>query len=122
MHAVHSTFSPRMPARRGAMVLLAAIAAGLALSAPARAETTIRFWHAMNGVLGEVLDAQVARFNASQKDYKVVATYKGTYEEVMQAGLAATGAQAPHVLQVWPWRSSRLFWPDRRAPECCRSC
>ena len=101
MHAVDTPSSPRMPARRGAMVLLAAIAAGLALSAPARAETTIRFWHAMNGVLGEVLDAQVARFNASQKDYKVVATYKGTYEEVMQAGLAATGAQAPHVLQVF---------------------
>src|SRR6202007_3120185 len=41
-------------------------------------------------------------FNASQKEYKVVAIFKGTYDESMTAAIAAFRAgNAPHILQVF---------------------
>jgi sn-glycerol 3-phosphate transport system substrate-binding protein len=41
-------------------------------------------------------------FNASQKDYKVVPTFKGSYDESMTAAIAAFRAgNAPHILQVF---------------------
>ena len=41
-------------------------------------------------------------FNASQKEYKVVPTYKGTYDESMTAAIAAFRAgNAPHIQQVF---------------------
>src|SRR6185503_2116978 len=41
-------------------------------------------------------------FNASQKDYKVVPVYKGSYDESMTAAIAAFRAgNAPHILQVF---------------------
>ena len=41
-------------------------------------------------------------FNASQKDYKVLPVYKGSYPESMTAAIAAFRAgNAPHILQVF---------------------
>ena len=41
-------------------------------------------------------------FNASQKDYKVVLTFKGLYDESMTAAIAAFRAgNAPHIPQVF---------------------
>ena len=40
----------------------------------------IRVWHSMSGVRGAEFDRLVARFNASQKQFRVVATYKGAYD------------------------------------------
>lgn len=82
-----------------------ALAAGftaLALSGPARAQVEIQWWHSMTGGLNDwVLDLS-AGFNASQKDYKIVPTYKGTYDETMPAAVAAFRAgNAPHILQVF---------------------
>jgi sn-glycerol 3-phosphate transport system substrate-binding protein len=82
-----------------------ALAAGftaLALSGPARAQVEIQWWHSMTGGLNDwVLDLS-AGFNASQKDYKIVPTYKGTYDETMPAAVAAFRAgTAPHILQVF---------------------
>jgi sn-glycerol 3-phosphate transport system substrate-binding protein len=81
---------------------LAAGFAALALSGPARAQVEIQWWHSMTGGLNDwVLDLS-AGFNASQKDYKVVPTYKGTYDETMPAAVAAFRAgTAPHILQVF---------------------
>ncbi len=82
-----------------------ALASGLfamALSGPAQAQVEIQWWHSMTGGLNDwVLD--LARdFNASQKDYKIVPTYKGTYDETMPAAVAAFRAgNAPHILQVF---------------------
>ncbi len=82
-----------------------ALAAGftaLALTGPARAQVEIQWWHSMTGGLNDwVLDLSNG-FNASQKDYKVVPTYKGTYDETMPAAVAAFRAgTAPHILQVF---------------------
>jgi sn-glycerol 3-phosphate transport system substrate-binding protein len=81
-------------------LLLAAL--GLGAGAPARAVTEIQFWHAMDGALGDQLKPIVDRFNGSQKDYRVVAVYKGSYDETLAAGLAARlQGKAPHILQVY---------------------
>ena len=50
----------------------------------------------------ELVDAIAAGFNATQKEYKVVATFKGSYPESMTAAIAAFRAgNAPHLLQVF---------------------
>jgi sn-glycerol 3-phosphate transport system substrate-binding protein len=62
----------------------------------------INWWHAMRGARGETVQKIVDGFNNSQKDYRVVATYKGEYDEVVNAGVAAVRAgKQPHILQVF---------------------
>ena len=71
-------------------------------STSAYAKTQIQWWHAFGGRLGELLDEQVKKFNASQNDYEVVHTRKGNYSETLNAGIAAFRAkQQPHVLMVF---------------------
>jgi len=80
----------------------AALAAALVAATPAAAQTEIQWWHSMGGALGEALNELATKFNDSQKEYKVVATYKGSYPESMTAAIAAFRAgQAPHILQVF---------------------
>src|SRR6478672_846382 len=58
---------------------LAALAA--ALTVPAAAQTEIQWWHSMGGALGEWVNDLAKDFNASQKDYRIVPTFKGSYAE-----------------------------------------
>ena len=77
-------------------------AAVLAFATGAQAQTEIHWWHSMGGALGDKLSELANKFNASQKDYKVVPSYKGTYPESMTAAIAAFRAgNAPHILQVF---------------------
>jgi len=70
--------------------------AGSALAKPIE----INWWHAMRGARGEVVQEIVDGFNASQSDYKVLPVYKGSYDEVVNAGVAAVRAgKQPHILQ-----------------------
>ncbi|TAG33258.1 MAG: sn-glycerol-3-phosphate ABC transporter substrate-binding protein UgpB [Polaromonas sp.] len=79
---------------------LATLAACLPLTS--HAQTEIQWWHSMGGALGEWVNDQAKDFNASQKDYKVVPTFKGSYDESMTAAIAAFRAgNAPHILQVF---------------------
>src|SRR5678810_585138 len=74
----------------------------LLCSASAHAQTEIQWWHSMGGALGERVNELAGKFNASQKDYKVVPAYKGQYPESMTAAIAAFRAgNAPHILQVF---------------------
>ncbi len=85
---------------RYAAAALAAFTACLPLSS--HAQTEIQWWHSMGGALGEWVNDQAKDFNASQKDYKVVPTFKGSYDESMTAAIAAFRAgNAPHILQVF---------------------
>jgi sn-glycerol 3-phosphate transport system substrate-binding protein len=91
-----------MTIRRILLASLAATALAFGAVAPARAATDIQLWHAMDGALGAQLDAIVQRFNAAQSDFRVVAVYKGSYDETLAAGLAARlQGSAPHILQVY---------------------
>jgi len=79
------------------------VLAALALAATsASAQTEIQFWHSMGGALGDKVSELATKFNATQTQYKVVATYKGSYGESMTAAIAAYRAgNAPHILQVF---------------------
>ena len=85
--------------------LLAAAPAGAVLASAANAAsppTSIALWHAMGGALGDTLQASVDKFNASQSDYQVQATYKGTYADLLTASIAAwRGGKAPSIAQVF---------------------
>ena len=80
-----------------------ALATVLALGTTgAMAQTEIQWWHAMGGALGEWVNDLAKGFNESQKEFKVVPVYKGTYDESMTAAIAAFRAgNAPHILQVF---------------------
>jgi sn-glycerol 3-phosphate transport system substrate-binding protein len=81
---------------------LAAAAAVAAFALPVHAQTEIQWWHSMGGALGEWVNDMAKDFNATQKDYKIVPTFKGSYDESMTAAIAAFRAgNAPHVLQVF---------------------
>ncbi len=51
---------------------------------------------------GRTVQKIVDSFNNSQSEYKVIPTYKGEYDEVVNAGIAAVRAgKQPHILQVF---------------------
>ncbi len=81
---------------------LAALALAASLAVPAHAQTEIQWWHSMSAALGDWVNDLAKDFNASQKDYKIVPTFKGSYDESMTAAIAAFRAgTAPHILQVF---------------------
>ena len=66
------------------------------------AQTEVQWWHSMVAVNGEWVNDLAKDFNASQKDFRVVPTFKGTYDESMTAAIAAFRAgNAPTILQVF---------------------
>jgi sn-glycerol 3-phosphate transport system substrate-binding protein len=82
--------------------LTGALALAALMSGPAHAQTEVQWWHSMGGALGEWVNDLAKDFNASQKDYKVTPTFKGSYAESMTAGIAAYRAgNAPHMIQVF---------------------
>ena len=81
---------------------LSAAALAAVLAFPAHAQTEVQWWHSMGGALGEWVNDLAKDYNASQKDYKIVPTFKGSYDESMTAAIAAFRAgNAPHILQVF---------------------
>jgi len=80
---------------------LALLSAGL-FSANLQAQTEIQWWHSMEGANNDKVNELANKFNAGQKDYKIVPVYKGKYPESMTAAIAAFRAgNAPHLLQVF---------------------
>src|ERR1700755_511915 len=81
----------------------AATAVTLAIAAsPAHAVTEIQWWHAMTGPNNDVVVKLANDFNASQSDYKIVPTFKGSYADTLNAGIAAFRAgNAPGIMQVF---------------------
>jgi len=81
---------------------LSAVVLAAVFALPAQAQTQIQWWHAMSGPLGEWINDLAKDFNASQKEYVVVPTYKGSYGEAFTAAMAAYRAgNAPDILQVY---------------------
>ena len=83
-------------------VRLSLAALALAFALPAQSQVQIQWWHAMSGPLGDWVNDLAKDFNASQKQYVVVPTYKGGYPETFTAAMAAFRAgNAPDILQVY---------------------
>src|SRR5262245_24959410 len=77
----------------------------LALCAASAAAVEIRVWHSMSDLRGAEFARLVARFNASQSQYRVVATYKGVFDEAVVEVVTARGSKsfarrAPHLVQA----------------------
>ncbi|MGJ5138545.1 sn-glycerol-3-phosphate ABC transporter substrate-binding protein UgpB [Bradyrhizobium oligotrophicum] len=67
----------------------------------AQAATEIVWWHAMSGELGRQVDRLAADFNASQSDYRIVPSYKGSYTETVTAAIFAFRSRSqPAIVQV----------------------
>jgi sn-glycerol 3-phosphate transport system substrate-binding protein len=71
-------------------------------ASPAFAVTEIQWWHAMSGPNNDVVVKLANDFNASQSDYKIVPSFKGSYADTLNAGIAAFRAgNAPGIMQVF---------------------
>jgi sn-glycerol 3-phosphate transport system substrate-binding protein len=82
--------------------LLLSTAALAAMTVTASARTEIQWWHAMGGELGARLEAVAEGFNASQSEYRIVPTFKGSYAETLTAAIAAFRArEQPAIVQVF---------------------
>ena len=90
---------------RFARTLAAAAMTALLGSSLAAAQTgpvQIEFWHGLTQPLGGMLEQIATDFNASQTGYKVNASFKGQYPEVMTAAIAAFRAgNAPGIVQMF---------------------
>ena len=101
---------------------LAFLAAGTvaALSAaPALAATDVPFWHAFSPdiKLGKVLTRYAEEFNASQDDYRIVLTHKGTYDDTVNATIAAYRAgKQPAIVQIHAPAAPTLIFSDAVKP------
>jgi sn-glycerol 3-phosphate transport system substrate-binding protein len=99
-----ATAKPRVSRR-----LLLGAAAALALGGLSglsnvfrQQKVQIQFWHGFTGTLAGQLEQLVAGFNASQNQYQVVPSNKGTYPETMVASIAAFRAgNPPHIVQMF---------------------
>ena len=88
---------------KSALRLLQALAAtaAVAFATPAWAVTEIMWWHAMSGELGRQLEKLAADFNASQGEYRIVASYKGNYTETVTSAIFAFRSRSqPAIVQV----------------------
>jgi len=71
-------------------------------TASAQAATELQFWYANTGTVADRINDVVTSFNHSQSSYRVVAVYKGTYEDTLTAAVAASrSGNAPHIVQVF---------------------
>ncbi len=81
---------------------LAIAAAVLLAPLSSQAQVEVQWWHSMVAVNGEWVNDLARDFNASQKEYKIIPVFKGSYDESMTAAIAAFRAgNAPHILQVF---------------------
>jgi len=73
-------------------------AAGLAY--PAAIE--IRLWHGMSGAPAAELDRLIARYNASQKEFRVVSYFQGPYDDVIADDIKTRRGtrRSPQIVQV----------------------
>lgn len=95
-----------MRTMRHARWLLAGLAGLLVAAgpspAPTQAATEITFWYGLTQPLGGLLEQIAADFNGSQTQYRVNATFKGSYPETMVAAIAAFRAgNPPHIVQMF---------------------
>src|SRR5260221_11234841 len=81
--------------------VLASVAAG-SLSQAQKPVIELQWWHAMTAANNDRVNKVADGFNATQSDYKVVPSYKGTYAETLTGTIAAFRAgSAPHITQVF---------------------
>jgi ABC-type sugar transport system, periplasmic component len=83
-------------------LLLAVAAVAAVAPSGAQQKVQVEFWHGLAQPLGGILEKIVADFNASQSQYQVNPSFKGSYPETMVGAIAAFRAgNAPHIVQMF---------------------
>jgi sn-glycerol 3-phosphate transport system substrate-binding protein len=83
------------------MLRIALLSLALICCAAQALAAEIRVWHSMSGVRAAEFERLIASFNRSQKQFRVVATYKGAYDEaVVEAYTSRRSPRAPHLVQA----------------------
>jgi sn-glycerol 3-phosphate transport system substrate-binding protein len=97
--------------RRGALVWALSLITAAVLTTTAYAQPVeVEFWHGLTAANGELLEGYVAEFNASQDQYQVNASFRGTYPDTMVAAIAAARAgNAPHIVQMFEVGTATLM-------------
>jgi sn-glycerol 3-phosphate transport system substrate-binding protein len=86
--------------KKGILIVLMMAVGFLALPLSTWAKTEVIWWHSNTGFLGDRTNDLVNKFNASQSEYEVKATYKGSYPDTLNAAIAAYRSKTPpHVIQ-----------------------
>lgn len=89
-------------ARRAGATAAVLLLALVAWAPGTLAKTTVTFWHAMGGPLGNTLKQMVEEYNRVNPDVEVVEQYQGNYGQLNQKLLAAVAAgQAPTISQSY---------------------
>ena len=79
----------------------AAFAAAIAATGSAQAAPLeIEFWTPSLGAISPIVEKHVGEFNASQSDYRVVIVNKGSYDETLNAVIAAYRARKHPALTI----------------------
>ena len=91
--------------RRNLAILVALVLATSVFTAPptrAQSRVQVEFWHGLAQPLGGLLEKIATDFNASQTQYQVNPSFKGSYPETMVGAIAAFRAgNAPHIVQMF---------------------
>ena len=95
----------------GAAVCLALL--GTAGTTAAQARTQVEFWYGLANPLGGLVEQIVADFNASQSQYEVKPTFKGSYPETMVAAIAAWMVVASKFLSLAVWECRSMLAVSR---------
>jgi len=92
---------------RAYLAIFLLCAAGLAY--PAAIE--VRLWHGMSGAAAAELDRLIARYNASQKHFRVVSYFQGPYDDVMADDIKIRRGtrRSPQIVQVQDGASADLM-------------
>ena len=84
-----------------AFLFLAGVVAGIAAAAAAHAREDVIVWHALSGPQAAALARLAQRFNAAQKQYRVLASARGGLEATFAQALALRRKRgAPHIVQI----------------------
>jgi sn-glycerol 3-phosphate transport system substrate-binding protein len=84
--------------RLGALASLGLLAGAASAAQPVE----VHLWHSMSGPAGQEINVLAERFNASQRDVRVLPDYKGPYDETLAAALEAGKAgNAPELVQIY---------------------
>jgi sn-glycerol 3-phosphate transport system substrate-binding protein len=75
--------------------------AGVGGSVDASGHITLDFWYALGGDAGTAIEDMVTRFNDSQSDITVVATYQGDYTTAMAMTYSAIAGDTYSNVACW---------------------
>ena len=74
-------------------------------------------WHGLTGDLGDAVGEVCKRFNESQKDYEIVCTSQGSYDNALQNAIAAYRAKKnPTVVQIFDAGTLDLLLSEAYVP------